>query len=351
MEPIKVGIIGYGGSAVTYHLPFIAPNPELDIHAFLQRREAPKGSGVAQSVHCTIDFPDSKHYRTSEAFFADDKIELVVICTNVDMHAELTERALRAGKHVVVEKPFTMSSKEADDLIALSKLAGKILTVNLVENGTLGEITEFESRYDMDDLRALIWDKPVPGDGMLYVLGGHTIDQALQLFGLPASVTAWTRSLRKDCKVDDAFTVTLQYAGEKKDLVCTLKTTVVSCGPANKQLRFHVRGTKGTFMKQIEHLMGGLRPGTATFGVEPRDFHGFLSTRVMSKSVPENASTSFDRTFESLPGSYYDYYEDVARAIRGERDVAVKPEESRNVIRVIELAKQSADKGITIPWS
>lgn len=100
MAPIKVGILGYGFSTKCFHLPFILPNPELQVYAFLQRAEAPSDASQAKKLrwgHCTIDFPQAKHYRTAEAFFADDEIELVVICTKD--HDEFVEMALNAGKH------------------------------------------------------------------------------------------------------------------------------------------------------------------------------------------------------------------------------------------------------------
>ena len=100
MAPINVGIIGYGGSAKIYHLPFILPNPELEVYAFLQRAEAPKDASVAKpGSHCTVDFPNAKHYRAAEDFFADEEIELVIVCSHTDTHAGFAEQALKASKH------------------------------------------------------------------------------------------------------------------------------------------------------------------------------------------------------------------------------------------------------------
>lgn len=168
---------------------------------------------------------------------------------------------------VVVEKPFTTTSSEADALIATSKETEKLLTVfqnrrydsdfrtlqHIVSSGCLGEITEFQIHYDMDNpewVRRWTSSEIVPGEGMLYGLGTHTLDQTLLLFGKPASVTAFTRALRqKGGESDDSFTVVLQYAGEKSDLVCTVKTTIVSSLPLDRQLKFMVRGRDGTFIK------------------------------------------------------------------------------------------------------
>jgi len=101
MAPIKIGIIGYGFSAKCFHIPFILPNPDLKVHAFLQRAAAPKDkSAVSGWGHCTVDFPEAKHYRTADDFFADPDIDLVIICTHA--HEEFIERALTTGKHGTV---------------------------------------------------------------------------------------------------------------------------------------------------------------------------------------------------------------------------------------------------------
>jgi predicted dehydrogenase len=148
--PINVGIIGYGFSTKIFQLPFIVPNPDLKVHAFLQRSPPPTSPGNEKGKHCTIDYPQAKHYQTADAFFADKVIELVIVCTRHESHAEFAERALGAGMHgmlsfhlprplrgtsadfdlkVVVEKPFTISTEEADRVIAAQKKSGKILTV------------------------------------------------------------------------------------------------------------------------------------------------------------------------------------------------------------------------------
>jgi predicted dehydrogenase len=165
---------------------------------------------------------------------------------------------------VVVEKPFTTTSAEADALIATSKETGKLLTVfqnrrydsdfltlqRILSSSCLGPITEFQNHYDSDNppwVRGWTSPEPVPGQGMLYGLGTHSLDQTLLLFGKPASVTAFTRALRSEGgKADDSFTVVLQYAG---DLICTVKTTIVSVLPMERQVKFMARGREGTFLK------------------------------------------------------------------------------------------------------
>ncbi|KAK5136487.1 hypothetical protein LTR08_003132 [Meristemomyces frigidus] len=382
MPPLKVGLIGYGFSTKCFHLPFIAPNPDLEIYAFLQRKEAPQDKGKVESgVHCTIDYPQAKHYRTADEFFGCEGIELVVVCSGHDSHFEMARRALGGGKHV--EKPFTLTTPEADALIALSKKQGKVLTVfqnrrydsdfrtlqHLVAQDAFGEITAFANHYDMDSPEwALKWptDKHTLGEGMLYGIGTHTIDQTLVLFGVPASVTAVTRVLRgggagegSGGGAEDMFTLLLQYGGKWAGLVAEVKTTVVSPFPMGRMLKYEIKGSGGGFVKngedpQITHLLSGLPVSDPRFGVEPESYHGFLSTtkpQLDGVKLEESGDGKFTGIVQSERGSYVDYYRDVVAAIRGEKAVVVKPEESRMGIRVIELARESAERGVSVAWS
>lgn len=169
---------------------------------------------------------------------------------------------------MVVEKPFTITSAEADNLVALAKETKKILTVyqnrrydsdfrtlqhliNMKPNA-FGRITEFENHFDLDAPEWVTRSKTpeyIPGQGLLYGLGTHSIDQTLLLFGVPKSVTAFSRVLRIDAPqaAEDSFTIVLQYDGEYKDLICTIKTTTVT--PQAKQVKYWLRGTNGSFFK------------------------------------------------------------------------------------------------------
>lgn len=100
MAPIKVGIVGYGFAAKSFHIPFISSIPDYSIVAILQRAEAPANPGLSPpGSHCTVDFPAVKHYRSANDFFADTEIAFVVIATHTDTHASFAEMALKAGKH------------------------------------------------------------------------------------------------------------------------------------------------------------------------------------------------------------------------------------------------------------
>lgn len=121
-----------------------------------------------------------------------------------------------------------------------------------MKQNAFGKVTEFANHYDVDNPEWVRkWNNPdwVPGSGMLYGLGTHSIDQTLELFGLPKSVTCFTRALRMKSKIDDTFTLILQYGGEQDDLICTIKTTIISPTPLHMALKYWVRGEKGSFIK------------------------------------------------------------------------------------------------------
>ncbi|KAJ9150626.1 Scyllo-inositol 2-dehydrogenase (NADP(+)) [Coniochaeta hoffmannii] len=376
MAPIKIGIIGYGFSAKCFHIPFILPNPDLKVHAFLQRAAAPKDkAAVSGWGHCTVDFPEVKHYRTADDFFADPDIDLVIICTHA--HEEFIERALTTGKHVVVEKPFTTTSAAADKLIALAKEKGKLLTVfqnrrwdsgfrtlhHLVRQGALGDIKEAELHYDIPSPTWISgWSQKEysPGQGMLFGLGSHTIDQALLLFGKPRSVTAFLRSNRGVASdVDDTFTIILQYSGAQRDLLVTIKTGIIT--PLKDQLNCFVRGTKGSYVKfgtdpqEAKAIAAPGQPATATdYGQEDESIWGTLTTMKEFDSEHQTLDSSsklYVGRYPSLPGWYRGYYENIVEAVRGNAEVDVNPVAARDGIRVIELARESHAKGATVLFS
>ncbi|KAM0317302.1 hypothetical protein ACHAPQ_011058 [Fusarium lateritium] len=374
---IKVGIVGYGNSARTFHLPFIAAVPEYELVAILQRAEAPSDPASApKGSHCTVDFPRVKHYREADKFFADDEIQFVVVVTQHDTHAHFVEKALRAGKHAIVDKPFAMTSEEADKVIKLSEEKGLILTCfqnrrwdadfktlsHLIEKGALGDIKEAELHYDFESPSWLsgMGAKFTPGSGMAYGLGTHSLDQALVLFGRPKSVTGFFRVQRDaESEVEDSFTIILQYDGAQKNLLVTVKTSVVT--PMTQQLKQLVRGTKGSFVKfqqhstciTEDHIAAGLKPLDEGFGVESEKMRGTLTTyEEFDGKVQkyDEVTKKYTGQYPTLPSRWVGLYENVADAINGKAELVVKPTQSRDGLRIIELARESHEKGATVAW-
>ncbi|CAK7243754.1 MAG: hypothetical protein STHCBS139747_005282 [Sporothrix thermara] len=376
--PIKVGFVGFGLSTNVFHLPWVLPNKDLEVYAFVQR--APPSAAATQKFgHCTQRFPQAKHYQTAEALFADAAVELVVIGT-LD-HVGLAAQALEAGKHVVVEKPFSPTSAEADALIALAQKQQRLLAVfqnrrqdsyfrtvqKLITEGALGDVKEAEIHFD-PPTPASAWTSQwpsqtyTPGDGALYDLGAHTIDQALTLFGKPAAVTAFLRAYRGGAgaggDIPDSFTLVLEYDDSKGGLVVYVKTSIVSV--LKDQLRLAVRGTEGSYIKygtcpqEDRALAAPAQPADATYGVEDPATWGTLTTTKLVDAgcqTRDAASGYYIGRYPALPGDYGAYYTNLVAAIRGTAPLAADPQTSRDGIRLIELARKSHLARATVPWS
>ncbi len=345
---MKTGVVGYGIAAQVMHLPFITTNPQYQLLSILQRH-----ADTAKEK-----YPKIHLVRSMDEMLADPSLELVVITTPNDTHFEYTSKALRAGKHVVLEKPFTITSEEGKRLLAIAKDSGKVLSVyqnrryvgdfltirQLLKEKKLGEIAEFEAHYDRyrPELRPGAWrEEAAPGTGILYDLGAHLIDQAFCLFGLPKSVTADLRMQRPQAKTTDYFELWLDYGFTK--VILKSGMLVREPGP-----RYMINGTKGTFLKYGEDpqealLRQGVLPVSEDWGREPEENYGLLHTEINGRVVREK--------YPTLPGNFGWYYTDLYETLVNGKPLWVKPEHGYNTIRLIELAMESNQKGATVACS
>jgi scyllo-inositol 2-dehydrogenase (NADP+) len=328
-EPvIRVGLIGYGLAGAVFHEPLIRACEELELAAVLTSREHP----------LRVASPDELFERS----------DLVVVASPNDSHFPLAKAALERGKDVVVDKPFTITLDEADELIALARDVGRMLTVfhnrrwaadfltvrKMVPR--LGEPYLVEANWDRfrPEVRHRWREQPGAGTGLLADLGPHMIDEALLLFGLPDAISADIFAQRPGATVDDYFDLTLHY-GERR--VCLRASSlVIECRP-----RFAVYGSGGTFVKygvdpQEAQLKAGMDPRDPGFGVEDRS--GTLT-------LPDGSA-------EPVPqegGRYLDFYEAVVRAILGGAPVPVDPADARAGLMLIDLARRAAALGQQLP--
>ncbi|MEO6232807.1 MAG: oxidoreductase [Ferruginibacter sp.] len=349
---IKVGLIGFGIGGQIFHAPVLTTVKGLSLVKI--RAVKPEQVVVAKSK-----YPGATVVATPEEIFNDKNIDLVIITTPNTSHHSLATQALLAGKHVVVDKPFTITSAEADDLIALAEKQGVVLSVyhsrrfdsdfytiqQIVHKRLLGEIVELESRYDRfrNFLKPTAWrEEDAPGTGILYDLGSHLIDQVQVLFGLPDAITADLRTQRKGGKAIDNFEVILHYPGIKAS---------VKAGMLVKEslARFILLGKDGSFVKygmdvQEEALKAGFTSQTKeNWGVEPADIWGTLNTELNGQH--------FVGKIESEKGNYPAFYQNIYNAIVGKEQLAVTALQARNNIRIIELAMQSQLEKRTINYS
>jgi scyllo-inositol 2-dehydrogenase (NADP+) len=338
---IGVGLVGYGLGGSVFHAPLIQAEPGLRLHAVVTsrdeqvRRELP-GVGVVGSAAELLE---------------DPAVELVVVAAPNAVHHQLAAAALRAARHVVVDKPFTLGTADADELIGLAEATDRRLSVfhnrrwdsdfltvrRCLEAGVLGDVSSFTSRYDrFRPVPKGSWkEEDVPGSGVLWDLGPHLIDQALQLFGRPETVWADLGVQRPGVAAVDYLHLALGYGRLRVLLHAGME--VRDPGP-----RFEVHGDRGSFVKggmdlQEQALRAGGRPGDPGWGSEPPDRHGTLTGEV--------AGLELRGHLESVPGDYGAFYAAMAAAIRGDGQVPVPAAEARDVITVIELALASAREG------
>jgi predicted dehydrogenase len=343
-------------SAKVFHIPLIQVTPSFSLHSIVQR--TPK-----QDDDASKDHPSAKVYRSAEEMFADKSIDIIAITTTPDTHFNFTKAALESGKHVIVEKPFVPTSSEAQQLVDISKKTGKLICVyqnrrwdtdfltvqQLIKEDKLGSVVEFETHFDRYKAeRPPTWKGNLSMDhagGVIYDLGTHLIDQAYVLFGMPQSVVAVFTNQRNDGAPEpDSMTVLLTY-GSGGPLV-TAKAGVLSV--ETEQLRYWVRGSKGTFKKyhldvQEDQLKAGLKPGDKGFGIENDEMSGTLKVLEGGKPVGRKHKNVEPLTYASL-------YDGFRKAIEGggEAAVPVKASEARDVLKIIEAARQSAQAGKTV---
>jgi scyllo-inositol 2-dehydrogenase (NADP+) len=345
---IEVGLIGFGLAGRAFHAPVIRAVPGLHLAAILQR----SGNEGAEK------YPDVRIVRNLDELLAMKEIRLIVIATPNETHYPFARQCLEAGRDVVVDKPFTTTLHEAISLVQIAKQAGRILTVyqnrrydgdfqairQLVAAGTLGRIVRFETSYDRyrPQLKPGAWrETQRPGSGILFDIAPHLIDHALVLFGLPAAVTADIRIERENAVADDAFDITLHYP---RSLRAVLRSSILAAAP---RPRFVVLGTQGSFVKQSfdpqeMNLRQGHIPADTAWGAEPEENWGVLT-------IPRGDGFEQQR-IPSASCDYRDYYANVRDAILGRAKLAVTPEWALDVMRLLELSRESTQKQCTIPW-
>ena len=346
---IEVGLIGFGLAGRAFHAPVIRAVPGMHLAAILQRT----GNEAAEK------YPDIRIVRSLEELLAIEEIRLAVIATPNDTHYSLARQCLEAGRDVVVDKPFTATLKEARSLAEFAEKAGRLITVyqnrrydgdfqairKLVTDGTLGRIVRFETNYDRyrPQLKPGAWrETRRAGSGILFDIAPHLIDHTLVLFGLPEAVTADVRIEREEAVADDAFDILLHYP---RSMRAVLRSSILAVAP---RPRFVLHGTQGSFLKQAfdpqeNNLRLGNVPREGPWGAEPEERWGLLT-------VPEGG-TSVEKRVPSAGCDYRDYYANLRDTLLGKATAAVTPERALNVMRLLEMSRESSNTRCTIPWS
>lgn len=331
--PIKTALMAYGMSGKVFHAPFLQANAGFTLHAIVERSKK-----TAQP-----DYPEVISYSSISEMLADDAVELVVVNTPNYLHFEHTKNALLAGKHVLVEKPFTATPDEARELFDLGKAQNlKVMvyqnrryssdflaTKKVLENGRLGNVMEAHFRFDR--YRREIGPKafketPFPASGILYDLGAHLLDQVISLYGAPLHFTKKTGIYRENGTVPDFGHIQLDYG--KWQVFITASQLVV-----DPQSAIIIHGDRGSFIKsfsdrQEEQSLAGMTPTDPQFGIEAAGMEGFLTV------VAGNGT----KTKEEIPlekGNMMGLFDAIYHSIRHDESFPVTEEQILTQLRIL----------------
>lgn len=353
-------------SAKVFHIPFIGVMKGLNLHSIVQRSPSEGNSAP-------VDHPSIKHFTSIDTMLKDPEIDLVVVATPPGTHYSVTRKVIESGKHVLTEKPFVPSSAEAEDLVRLARQEKKLLCVyqnrrwdadfltvqHLLQEGKLGRIYEFETHYDRyRPEKPTGWKGArtmADGNGALYDLGAHLLDQVYVLFGKPTAAYGKFidqrdgRIVSGDGSPDqepDSINAMLSYTD--KGLLVHVRIGVLSI--ESKQPRFWIRGTKGSYHKagddaQESQLKSGMKITDAGFGVDGAAYNGTIELVQEDGSVQDFTCPNVE------PQTYLKLYEHLAKALESgkEEDLPVPASQATEVLRIIEAIKESARTGKEVP--
>jgi predicted dehydrogenase len=345
---IDAAVVGFGLGGRAFHAPIIHAVPGLRLAAIVQRR-----GNEAQEV-----YPDAKIVRDLDELLAIKSISLIAIATPNETHFPFAKKCLEAGRHVVVDKPFTTTLAEARELVEIARRNDRVLTVyqerrcdgdfrtvqELLAKESLGKVARFESAFDRcrPQVRTDSWkEQPKPGGGVFFDLAPHLVDQTLQLFGPPGSILADIRIERENSRAADAFDLTFYYQGALRAI---LAESMLAPDP---RPHYRMQGTRGVYVKhaldpQEALLRAGKPVGGDDWGVEPEQDWGTMTLwnggEVTRQKIP------------TVRGDYRDFYAQVRDAILGSAKPPVTTEEALQLMYTLELCMESSRQRMPLPW-
>jgi len=345
---IRVGLIGYGFAGKSFHAPLIASVPGLELRVI----------GTSRRDAVAADYPGVA-VCSAEEVLTHPEVDLVVVATPNESHFPLAAAAMRAGKGVVVDKPFTVTLDEARGLVAIAKETGRLLSVfhnrrfyseviataEILKSGVLGEVSHYECHMDRfrPEVRQRWREQPGPGSGLWFDLGPHLIDQALYLFGLPESVNASFATLRPGGLTDDWAHVQLNYPKLRvilhASLLVSWGVTAVSGAP-----RSALHGTRGSWAKfggdvQEAQSIAGMKPDAPEFGVD------------VEPGILYDGATGGKTEIPAPLGDQRLYYAGVRDAIRNGTSAPIDGEHGVAVMAVLAASFASGAEGRVVPIS
>ncbi|MFQ4148724.1 Gfo/Idh/MocA family oxidoreductase [Arthrobacter sp. LAPM80] len=350
-QEIRTALMGYGHAGSFFHAPSLTSVDKFSLDVIVT--SDPQRQAAARTDHPGARVLSREEWARGGADSCAGggtgimgNIDLVVVATPPATHVGLATDALEAGCAVVVDKPFTLTSSEGDALIALAKERGQILTTyqnrrwdgeyltlqKLLAEGSLGEVRRFESRLER-------WQPAITkewkaqsgaadGGGLLFDLGTHLIDQALQLFGPVRGVYGELAARRPVEPAEDDVFVALEHANG------VISHLWMNLSAAQKGPRLRVLGSKAAYVKegadiQESQIQAGILPGNPGYGIDPQESWGALGRDGSTTAVPTE------------PGNFTTFYVLLADAILKGAPVPVDPADSVAGLRIIERIRDS----------
>ena len=329
---LTVAIIGFGLSGRYLQAPFFESNDNYNLKTILSNTQNPQQF-----------YPSVNVVKNIEEILNDPTIDLVSICSPNNTHYHYAKLALNAGKHVLVEKPFTAFSSQATELISLAAFKNKTIAVfqnrrfdsdfltvqKLIQSNRLGEILNFEIHYNRfkPALNPKKWkETKEEGSGIIYDLGAHIIDQAIALFGVPINVWGQSYTQRNNSLIEDAFDIKLDYGKLKVTLRASLLVP-------EQSPRYIIHGTKGSFIKygldvQEDHLKAGMQPFEMGFGIEPIEHEGTIYLHTDTEPTSQRIETE--------PGKWALLFENLHDVIVNGKELLIQPKDVLEQINIIE---------------
>jgi len=340
-KTLRVGIIGFGFAGTTFHAPLIRTTPGMTIAAV--------ASSNAPKVHAALG-EDVQVHADPKAMIAQADVDLVVVASPNTTHYELAALALDHGRHVVVDKPFTATLQEAEDLARRARANNVLLSVyhnrrwdsstrtaqRLLDANLLGEVRHASMYFDrFRPAPQARWKEDADALGGVWMdLGPHLLDEALLYFGMPEAIQADIGRLRPGSRGDDAFDVRLRYGdGLRVDLGASMLSAI-------PRPRLTLHGMRGSYAKQSldpqeAMLKAGQLPGDPRmWGIDTEP--GVLVTG-RDGQVEQSAMPTEN-------GAYPEYYRLVRDAILGVGPNPVPPEQAIRVMRLLDAGRRSSDE-------
>ena len=338
-RPLRTALLGYGYAGRTFHAPLLQAVDGLEL--------AVVGSSRPDTVHAAI--PSVQVLPPMEAATRAD-VDLVVVATPNDSHFPLAAAALRAGKHVVVDKPFTVTLQQAEELARIAEEEGRLLSVfhnrrwdseilatqEVLSSGALGAVSHYECHMDRyrPNVRQRWREDAGPGAGLWFDLGPHMIDQAIYLFGMPSAVTMSLATLRQGGKTDDWGNAVLQYP----PLRVVLHASLLVAGGGARSVLHGARGSWAKFGADVQEaqLVSGMTPRDARFGVDE------------DEGVLYDGATGAQTRTRTPIGCQQRFYEGMRDAILHDAALPVSTRDALRVMSVLEACYASAEEGRTV---